>query len=481
MRTASRRAKILATLGPASSTPDVFRRMVEAGLSAVRLNFSHGTHEEHAERIAMVRSVASELGLPIPIVMDLQGPKIRVGNLPGGRQNLHRDTVVRFTVDPTREGKPGVIFVDYPLFAKDVKRGHHFLLVDGLLELEVIDTDGETVEARVLRGGTLYDNNGVNLPGTELSLPPLSEKDSADLRFGLREGVDAVAVSFVRRPEDLDLCRIVMADAGRQIPVIAKIETPAAVDHLEEIAAAADGLLVARGDLGVELPPEKVPAIQKRILSLGARRGIFAITATQMLESMMENPRPTRAEASDVANAIFDGSDCVMLSGETARGEFPVEAVDIMDRIIREAEAHPESFRVRETFDPGRGFEPVPEAMGGAAAFAASRLKARAIVTFTQQGSMAKLLAAYRPPVPIVAVGPSIETIRILNLVWGVLPVLAPGEVHQHEEFVRAVDEVLIPRRIAEPGDLVVLLMGSPPAEKPRTNLMRVYRVGDRK
>jgi len=477
--TTIRRAKILATLGPASANPVTFARMIDAGLSAVRLNFSHGTQTEHAATIEMIRRVSIDKDVPIPIVQDLQGPKIRIGVIPGGKINLHGETVVRFTVEKEREGKGDVIFVDYAGFAGDVQRGHRFLLNDGILELEVIATDGKTVEAKVIRGGTLYDHNGINLPGTVLSLPPLSEKDVADLRFGLAAGVDAVAMSFVRRPEDLELARIVMMDAKRVVPLFAKIETPAAVDTLDEIAAKTDGLLVARGDLGVELPPEKVPAIQKRILSIGSRRGLMTITATQMLESMMEHARPTRAESSDVANAVYDGSDCLMLSGETARGEFPVESVEMMDRIIRESEAHSEFQRARLGLEQVESFDAIPEAVGGAASFAAARLKAAAIVCFTQTGSIAKLLAAYRPPVPIVAVTPTIEAARPLNLVWGVIPIVSPRAVEDHEEFVALVDQILVPRGLAKPDELVIILMGSPPRERPRTNLMRIHRVRD--
>ncbi len=472
-----RRAKILATLGPSSANPDILGLLIDAGLSAVRLNFSHSTQPEHAATIAMIRRVAEEKGVPLPIVQDLQGPKIRIGSLPGGKGALHQDSIVRFTVEKEREGKGGAIFVDYEGFASDVQRGHRFLVNDGLLEFEAIASDGKTVEARVIRAGTLYDHNGINLPGTDVSLPPLSEKDILDLRFGLSAGVDAVAMSFVRRPEDLELARIVMHDAGRIVPIFAKIETPAAVENLEAIAAQADGLLVARGDLGVELPPEKVPAIQKRIIEIGSRRGIPVITATQMLESMMDHARPTRAEASDVANAIFDGSDCVMLSGETARGEFPVEAVSMMDRIIREAESESKFIRKAPGIDVVGEADVIPEAVGGAAAFAADRVGARAIVCFTLTGTMARLLSAYRPRVPIIAVTPTIESARPLGLVWGVVPVVSPRNIEDHEEFVEAVDAILVPRGIANPGELVILLMGSPPSERPRTNLMRIHRV----
>jgi pyruvate kinase len=472
-----RRAKILATLGPSSASEEVLTRMVEAGLSAVRLNFSHGTHEQHAASIALVRKVAARTGAALPIVQDLQGPKIRIGTIPGGRRELKRDETIRFGIDPSFDGRADALFVDYAGFARDVRPGHHFLINDGLLELEVLGTDGGVVEAKVLRGGSLWSRNGVNLPGTELSLPPLSEKDVADLRFGLEAGVDAVAVSFVRRGEDLELARLVMLDAGRVVPIFAKIETPAAVVNLEGIAEMAEGLLVARGDLGVELPPEQVPGIQKKVLAAASHRGIPAITATQMLESMIDHARPTRAEASDVANAVFDGSDCLMLSGETARGQFPVETVAMMDRIIREAEGLPEFRRRVPGIAQVSRFEAIPEAVGGAAAFAAERVGAKAIVCFTLSGSMARLLAAWRPTVPIVAVAPTLEMMRPLDLVWGLAPILTPRDVDHHEDFVAVVDEELVSRGFVKPGDLVVILMGSPPKERPRTNLMRIHRV----
>ncbi|HNY02107.1 MAG TPA: pyruvate kinase, partial [Bacteroidales bacterium] len=334
-----RRTKIIATIGPASSTPEMIRKLIEAGMDVARLNFSHGDYDRHREVIGWLRSVSQGMQRPVTIIMDLQGPKIRVGTLPEGKTELIAGTMVTLVPVGYPESGPGMIPIDYSFLASEARPGMQVLIADGLMELEVVDVTGNRVNCRVKEGGLLTDHKGVNFPNLDLRLPSLTEKDLRDLDFGLNEGVDWVSLSFVRSAKDIRALCGIIASKGLNTPVIAKIEKPQAVDHLEEIVEAADGIMVARGDLGVEMSPDRVPMIQKRIITLCNRAGKPVITATQMLESMIRDPRPTRAEASDVANAVIDGTDAVMLSGETAMGAWPVKSVEMMDRIARDVES----------------------------------------------------------------------------------------------------------------------------------------------
>src|SRR5829696_4294645 len=396
MIASQRRAKIVATIGPATDTEESLEALLAAGVDVVRLNFSHGTHEEHARRLGMVRTIADRLHRPIAVMLDLQGPKIRTGTLVGGQPvTLKRGQSFAIT---TNEG-PGTaerVSTTYPGLPSDCRVGDTVLIDDGRIKLIVTRTEPSEVDFQVVDGGVLKEHKGINLPGVAVSAPALSEKDEEDLAFGLEQGVDLVALSFVRAASDLHLARAFMTRHGRTVPLISKLEKPQAIDHLDAILAASDGVMVARGDLGVELPPEDVPAIQKTIIRKANRRGIPVITATQMLESMIEEPMPTRAEASDVANSIWDGTDAVMLSGETAVGAHPVEAVEMMHRIVVRAEEsvprQPDDDRSR----PGHA-----QAICRAATGLAEDLDVAAIAAFTRTGRTGQLLSINRPEVPV--------------------------------------------------------------------------------
>ncbi|MGC2768526.1 MAG: pyruvate kinase, partial [Candidatus Acidiferrum sp.] len=408
----SRHSKIVCTLGPATRSPRMIRKLIQAGMNVARLNFSHGTHEEHAHCISILREAAVALKKPIAILADLQGPKIRTGALAGGGTVLLR-TGQRFVIttakvlgDSTR-----VNTTFYPM-PREVKRGDRILLSDGLIELRVESTTHHEVVCQVANGGLLGENKGINLPGVKLHVPALTQKDRADLRFALSQGADYIAVSFVRRPEDVVLAKTLVKRAKKDTPVIAKLEKPEAIENLEEILRVADGVMVARGDLGVEMKPECVPVVQKNIIARARENRRPVITATQMLESMTENPRPTRAEASDVANAIFDGSDAVMLSAETATGKYPVEAVGMMARIIEEAEASIQEF----PRPAGTERLKVAETVAELVCHASRELHMKVIAVFTHSGFTARLVSRYRPLVPIVAFSPEATTRRRMAL-----------------------------------------------------------------
>ena len=460
-----RRAKIICTIGPSSRSPATLAALVDAGMNVARLNFSHGDHGQHAETLDAIRAAAGS-DRHVAVLQDLQGPKIRIGRLPGGSRELKIGERLTLTGQVPR---PGDIEVSLANLHRDVAVGDTVLLDDGNLAARVVEIDGERVHIEVTHGGTLKDNKGLNLPGSVLSVPPLSAKDLTDLEFGLAAGVDMVAMSFVQRASDIAALKSAMQRFGRRVPIIAKIEKPQAVDAL-------DAIMVARGDLGVELPPEEVPAIQKRIIRRCNELGVPVITATQMLESMIDNPRPTRAEASDVANAVLDGTDAVMLSGETASGDFPLEAVRMMDKIVRMTEAEAEFDWDRLRRNPERTYPP-EQAIGYAACHAAEMVKARAIVCLTQSGSTARVASAYRPRVPIVALSQSAATCRQLALVWGV-------EAHVSEDFADNADvtiEKLIKRaraaNLASPGDRLVFTSGLPFAARRATNTLRIETV----
>jgi pyruvate kinase len=474
-----RRTKIVATLGPATSTPERIAQLVAAGLDVARLNFSHGTHETHAQNIRLVREAAKQAGRPVTIMLDLQGPKIRTGKLENGGPVLLQEGN-EFSIT-TREvvGNAQLVSTTYTELPIDVRPGDRVLLSDGLIELRALKVEGDTVHTLVVSGGNLRQNQGITLPGVNVSSPAVTPKDEEDLRFGLEQGVDYIAMSFVRRASDVQRLREMIEAAGHDVPIIPKIEKPEALGELEEILQLSGGVMVARGDLGVEMPLEQVPIVQKQIIETANALGVPVITATQMLESMIQNPRPTRAEASDVANAIIDGTDAVMLSGETAMGEFPIEAVKTMVRIAEVVEA---SGRYGDLVDFGNARQvmpsvgSVPNAIGEAAAAIVRSLPIKAIVAFTQSGSTARLMAHLRPRAPIIGVTPSETIARRLNLVWGVMPMLSP-EVDDLRDFETEVRRIVRECDLAHTGDYVVMTGGHPITEHGQTNFLKVVQV----
>jgi pyruvate kinase len=473
-----RRAKIVATLGPATDSPERIAELIEAGVNVIRLNLSHGSHEDHARRVAIVRSLARKVKKPIAILLDLQGPKIRTGKLKGGAyvQLVYGQPFVITTREV--EGTSQIVGTTYQALPGDVRAGNRVLLSDGLIELQVQGTTETDVETTVLHGGELRENQGINLPGVMVSAPSLTEKDVEDLKFGLDQGVDYVALSFVRKPEDIVVLREHISRQGLSTPVIAKIEKPEALAQLDEIMQSVDGVMVARGDLGVEMRPEQVPLIQKRIIRVANKHGVPVITATQMLESMIHNPRPTRAEASDVANAILDGTDAVMLSGETAVGEFPIEAVRIMARIAQETEQSMHAI-YQDNEDSSQltiSRSSVAEAIAQAATAITQVLDVKAIIAFTQSGNTARLVAHNRPRVPILACTPAEAVYRRLSLIWGILPVICPF-VERLDDLGEVVKDILIENGWAAPGDSVVLTGGHPLPKRGVTNLLKVMEV----
>jgi pyruvate kinase len=471
-----RRTKIVATVGPASNAPEMLVQLIRDGVDVFRLNYSHGTHEEHARVAVAVREASERAGRDVAILQDLSGPKIRTGTIEGDPIPLEEGATWHLVGgdDPVR---PGLLTSTMPELVEEVRPGEHLLLSDGRFELVAEEREGDRVRLRVLRGGLLPGRAGINLPQTRLSVPSLTDKDREDLRHGLGIGVDMMALSFVRRASDLDETRRIAAEAGHTIFLVAKIEKPEAVDNLEGILERADGVMVARGDLGVEIPAEDVPIVQKQIIRAANERRIPVITATQMLESMIESAVPTRAEASDVANAIFDGTDAVMLSGETATGRYPLETVRTMARIAGKADAPGvERPRLRrratdEVLSPA-------EAVARAASRAAEAVGAKAIIVYTESGGTARLLSSYRPAVPVLALSPVPLTVRRLRLSWGVYPRLMP-RVERLAEMLLAGEKVLVDAGQVEQGDRVVVVSGSRAAHLGGTNMMKIHTVGD--
>lgn len=451
--------------------------MVKAGLDVVRLNFSHGTHEEHARTIELVRSVETHVDKPVAILQDLQGPKIRVGRVDPDPRYLKVGDRIALTISESPE--PNQIPTTYSDLPRDVSKGDRLLLDDGQIELAVTGVSAPTVTCEVVVGGPLKSNKGMNLPGIAVSAPSFTQKDREDLRFGIEQGVDLVALSFVRAAADVGLVKREAREWGGEVPVIAKLERAEAVDALDDILEVADGVMVARGDLGVELAPERVPAIQKRIISSANAAGVLVITATQMLESMTHNPRPTRAEASDVANAIYDGTDAVMLSGETAVGEHPVASVRMMARIVAETETHLYSEPVAADLPADESHElSFPGAIGHAATTVAHGVGAKAIVAFTQSGSTARLISKRRPATPIVAFTPYDNICRRLSLCWGTEPRLIDA-ARDTDTMVAEVEARLLMEGRVEVGDSLVILSGAPVTARAETNLLKLHRVGD--
>ncbi len=473
MKPLTHRTKIVATIGPASSSPEVIRQMIMAGMSVARLNFSHGSYEDHARMVKLLRSISEELDHPLTLLQDLQGPKIRVGQLPDGDMTLVAGESVTLVPQAQYNHQPNTVPIDYPYVAEEAESGTQILLDDGLLELRVQKVTGDAVLCQVVEGGILKSRKGVNFPTLKLRLPSLTEKDKQDLDFGIEQGVDIISLSFVRTHEDIRTLKELIAAKGVDIPVLAKIEKPQAVANLEAIANECDAIMVARGDLGVEMSPEKVPLIQKRIIRLCNQKGIPVITATQMLDSMIRNPRPTRAEASDVANAIIDGTDAVMLSGESAVGEFPVESVKMLARIATDVE--PETQYVN--YPPSEVDE--THAISEALNVIDKTLNLQCIVALTESGYTAKLAAAERPRVPIVTFTPNIHVYHQLNLVWGVRPILLEQHGDSIEEIIKQMESLLLQRNFATPGGKV-LIMGGIPAHKTRgTNFLKIHTIAN--
>ncbi len=470
-----RRTKIVATIGPASRDRERLEQLAQAGVDVVRLNFSHGEPEEHLQVMRAVREIEVGLGRPIALLQDLSGPKIRVGRLRGGQPvELRTGARVAITTDESIEGTAERISTTYDPLPRDVSPGDRILLDDGNLELRVVKAALEQVECEVVHGGSLKPHKGMNLPGVKLSTPALTEKDRRDLAFGVSHGVDYVALSFVRRAADVEECRALVRSLGGTCPVIAKIEKREAIEDLPAILKATDGVMVARGDLGVELSTEEVPTLQKRIIDMANGAGKVVITATQMLESMVENPRPTRAEASDVANAILDGTDGCMLSAETASGSYPVESVATMARIALYTEEHRGAFRApaRVTMD---GASIVARSLARVASTVAEELGCKLIVAFTESGTTAQLLSTYRPRAPIAAITYNEDTYRRLVLWWGVVPVKSGFAETTDDMIVKGV-ELLKAQGLVATGDMILMLAGHSHTAG-ATNMLRVHTI----
>ncbi|MGA2218249.1 MAG: pyruvate kinase [Terracidiphilus sp.] len=471
-----RRAKIVATLGPASNTEPVFRELVRAGVDVVRLNFSHGTHEEKLALIQMIRKVSREERKPLCILGDLQGPKIRTSKLKD-HQSVLLKAGGRLTITPRDvPGTASLVGTTFKTLAENVEQGSRILLSDGLIELRVHEVLGDDVVCEIINGGMLGENKGINLPGIAVRVPSLTEKDSEDLEFALKNGVDAIAVSFVRTAEDVRLVRNRVSAYGSETWIVAKLEKPQAIEHLDSILLAADGIMVARGDLGVEVPPEKVPAIQKHIIRRAAEYSKPVITATQMLESMIENPRPTRAEVSDVANAVYDGTDAVMLSGESAVGKYPVQTVAMMGRIVTEAEIHIKELAHTEPRQRLSRLS-IAETICEATAHAADDLDLRGIALFTESGATARQLSKYHPSAPIFALSPVDITINRLNLLWGTTPIRCP-KVNSTEALVEVAESLLEQKGYVRPREVIAIVAGTR-TKSGSTNFLRLHVLGE--
>jgi pyruvate kinase len=467
-----RSAKIVCTLGPASNSSEMIVRLMRAGMDVARLNFSHGTHEDHARTIKRLREASARLSTPIGILADLQGPKIRTGALKN-KQPVQLVTGQRFTISiQSVAGTSEGVSTTYKRMPRDVSRGDRILLGDGLIELHVLSTTSTSVLCKVVNGGLLGEHKGINLPGVKLRIPAVTPKDHEDLVFALEQGANFVAVSFVRSAKDVLQAKKAISREKQDVPVIAKLEKPEAIEHLDEILHVSDAVMVARGDLGVEMSPEKVPVVQKQIIARACEARRPVITATQMLESMTLNPRPTRAEASDVANAVFDGSDALMLSAETASGAYPLEAVQMMDRIIREAEAN-NSHILR----PSPAQFNIAETASELICHASEELHMKVIAVFTETGFTARLVSKHRPRRPIIAFSTIQETRRRLSLNWGVFP-RTIAKVQDVEELVQTAEKRLLEEHLVQPGDVVGIVAGTPLFVGGTTNFMKFHVIG---
>ena len=468
-----RRAKIVATLGPATSSYENIRAIIEAGVNVARMNLSHGSYDVHNEVYANVRKAAADLDAPVAVLVDLQGPKIRLGKFENGPHMLEVGDIFTITTEDVAGTKElvGTTFKGLP---DDVAPGDFLLIDDGKVKVQVLDTDGTRVRTEVIVAGPVSNNKGINLPGVAVNVPALSEKDEADLRWGLDLGADYIALSFVRNAADVTRVHEIMAEKGRRVPVIAKIEKPQAVENLEEIIDAFDGIMVARGDLGVELPLEAVPIVQKRAVELCRRMAKPVIVATQMLESMINSPVPTRAETSDVANAVLDGADAVMLSGETSVGDYPVVVVETMARIVDSTEVH--------GLDRIAKMTAKPRTQGGAITLAAIEVaefvEAKYLCIFTESGDTARRLSRLRPGIPMLAFTPEPAIRRRMAVTWGIQSSLVEHVPHTDRMFIQ-VDDYLLSNDLAKVGDKVVVISGSPPGITGSTNDIRIHKVGD--
>ena len=472
-----RKTKIVCTLGPATNDVEIMKQLIQNGMDAARINFSHGTYETHAETIAKLKQAREELNAPIPLILDTKGPEIRVKTFKEDKVRLEEDATFTLTTREV-EGDVNIVSVTYADLPKDVHRGSRILIDDGLIELKVEDITETDVVCKVINGGVVKSRKGVNLPVVEVNLPSLMEKDIEDLKFGVENGFDIVAASFIRSAEDvLKIRRVLEENGGGQMHIISKIENQQGVENIDKILEASDGIMVARGDLGVEIPPEEVPLVQKILIAKANRIGKPVITATQMLESMVHSPRPTRAEANDVANAIFDGSDAIMLSGETAAGAYPLEAVATMARIALKAESAVDyAAKLANTTEPAR--VNITNAISMAACATAAELKTAAITTVTKSGFTARMISRYRPACPLIA-STSDETVwRQMNLIWGCKPMLYTGELPRGGVFDTAL-EIAVKSGLLKNGDTVVSALGMPLGFSGATNTLRVDIVGD--
>ena len=468
-----RRAKIVCTMGPAVESVEKVSELIRAGMNVARLNLSHGGYEEHQNRLDLVRAEAARIKQPVAIMVDLQGPKIRLGRFENGPHELMRGDTFIITTDDI-VGDKSRVSTTYNGLPGDCKAGDLILIDDGKVTVQVIEVKGSDVITKVIEPGFVSNNKGINLPGVAVSVPAMSEKDIEDLRWGLKAGADFIALSFVRSAKDIDDVYKVMDEVGHRIPVIAKIEKPQAVDNLEEIVLAFDGIMVARGDLGVEMPIEDIPLVQKRCITLARENAKPVIVATQMLDSMINNSRPTRAEATDCANAVLDGADALMLSGETSVGAFAIEAVSTMARIIEKTE--------KEALDLIPALQHNPKTKGGAITKAATEvgltIGAQVLAAFTKSGDSARRMSRLRSPIPILALTPDTATYNQMALTWGVEPLLTPL-VTTTDEMVKQVDTILIESKRVAIGELIMIVAGSPPGIPGSTNAMRVHKVGD--
>ncbi|MFM1757924.1 MAG: hypothetical protein RL193_501 [Actinomycetota bacterium] len=470
-----RRAKIVCTMGPAVEAPERVKLLIEAGMNMARLNLSHGSYDEHQARLDNVRKAAAAAKVPVAVLVDLQGPKIRLGRFADGPHDLVRGDIFTITTDDI-QGTKERVSTTFKGLPGDCKPGDRLLIDDGKVAVEVIEVKGNDVVTKCIEPGAVSNNKGINLPGVAVSVPALSEKDKEDLRWGLKAGVDFIALSFVRDAKDIKDVHAIMDEVGVRLPVIAKIEKPQAVANLEEIVEAFDGIMVARGDLGVELPIEEVPLVQKRCVALARAAAKPVIVATQMLDSMITNSTPTRAEATDCANAVLDGADALMLSGETSVGEFAIEAVQTMARII----VHTESKALDKIAPLDKNAKPTTK--GGAITKAATEvgetLDANYMIAFTESGESARRMAMFRSPIPILALTPNVGTYNQLALTWGVEPGIVPTVAHT-DEMVKQVDQWLVEHGEAQVGDQVVIVAGAPPGIPGSTNALRVHVIGD--
>ncbi len=467
-----RKTKIVCTIGPSTSSRKMLRRLILAGMNVARLNFSHGTHEEHQKVFERIRALSKSLNRPVAVIQDLQGPKIRTGKIKGGMLDLKAGE--EFVITSRRIlGEPGIVSTSYGGIIKDLNKGHSILIDDGLMELKVVEKDRTNLFCKVITGGVLHESKGINLPGVKTRIPSLTRKDKKDLAAGIAMGVDYLALSFVRSAKDVKSLKRELKRLDAEIPVIAKIEKPQALEELDEILDACEGIMVARGDLGVELSPEKVPMAQKMMIRKANLKRKLVITATQMLESMTNHPIPTRAEASDVANAILDGTDAVMLSGETSVGRYPVKTVQMMERIAIQAEAG----RSDENHSCQKASS-FPDALSESACRAAEDLDLKSIVAFSQSGFTARIISKYRPSVPIIALTHDEGVQRRMSLYRGVDPILMPL-LENTDQLINAVEDLLLKQKLLRKNDRIALLSGIPIEARGKTNMLKLHVVGE--